>query len=61
MELRIDPDSPYLKYGKMVNNVKKRKDGYYYQSPKKIAVTSFTENSMILADREKYVLIYSRK
>ncbi len=61
LELRIDPDSPYLKYGKMVNNVKKRKDGFYYQSPVKEKILIYEKDSMTIADREKYVLIYKRK
>jgi hypothetical protein len=61
LELRIDPDSPYLKYGKKVNNVKKRKDGFYYQSPVKKKILIYSDDSMTIADREKYVLIYKRK
>jgi len=61
LELRIEPDSPYLNYGKMVNNVKKREDGFYYQSPVKKKILIYTTNSMTIADREKYVLIYKRK
>jgi len=61
LELRIDPDSPYLKYGKKANNVKKRKDGFYYQSPVKKKILIYSGDSMTIADREKYVLIYKRK
>jgi hypothetical protein len=61
LELRIDPNSPYLKYGKMVNNVKKRKDGFYYQSPVKKKILVYSSNAMTIADREEYVLIYKRK
>ena len=61
LELRISPDSPYLSYSLKANNVTKRDDGFYYQNPVKNKILSFSIDTMIIADREKYVLIYEKK
>lgn len=61
LELRIEPDSPYLPSLKKAKIVTKRKDGFYYQKAVKKRILKFGTESMIIADREKYVLIYERK
>jgi len=61
LELRIEPDSPYLPFLKKAKIVTKRKDGFYYQKAVKKRILKFGTESMIIADREKYVLIYERK
>lgn len=61
LELRIDPDSPYLPSLKKAKIVKKRKDGFYYQKPVKIKILIYSEDNITIADREKYVLIYERR
>ncbi|WP_120650644.1 lipocalin-like domain-containing protein [Aquimarina sp. AD1] len=61
LELRIEPDSPYLPSLKKAKIVKKRKDGFYYQKPVQKKILIFSKDGMIIADREKYVLIYKRK
>lgn len=61
LELRIETDSPYLPSLKKAKIVKKRKDGFYYQKPVKKKIFSFSNESMTIADREKYVLIYKQK
>ncbi|WBL26762.1 hypothetical protein [Zunongwangia sp. HGR-M22] len=61
LELRIEPESPYLPSLKKAKIVTKRKDGFYYQKPVKKRILIFEIDSMTIADREKYVLIYERK
>ena len=61
LELRIESDSPYLPSLKKAKIVTKRKDGFYYQKAVKKRILKFGTESMIIADREKYVLIYERK
>lgn len=61
LELRIKPDSPYLPSLKKSKIVEKRKDGFYYQKPVKKKILIFSNESMTIADREKYILIYKRK
>lgn len=61
LELRIDPDSPYLIHLKKAKIVEKRKDGFFYQKPVKKKILIYSQNDMTIADREKYVLIYKRK
>ena len=61
LELRIEPDSPYLPSLKKAKIVTKRKDGFYYQKAVKKRILKFGTESMIIADREKYVLIYEKK
>ncbi|WP_147448383.1 hypothetical protein [Dokdonia sinensis] len=61
LELRIEPDSPYLPSLKKAKIVTKRKDGFYYQKAVKKRILIFGTDSMTIADREKYVLIYERK
>jgi hypothetical protein len=58
-ELRISPDSPYLRYFK---GIEKRKDGFYYQKPIKNKVLLFESNKMIITDdRLGYVRIYQKE
>ena len=61
LELRIEPESPYLPSLKKVKIVTKRKDGFYYQKPVKKKILTYSSDSMIVADRENYILIYERK
>ena len=61
LELQIEPDSPYLSYLKKAGIVTKRKDGFYYQKPVQKKILIYSNESMTIADREKYVLIYKRK
>mgnify|MGYP000061612314 CR=1 FL=1 len=61
LELRIEPKSPYLPSLKKAKIVTKRKDGFYYQKAVKKRIIVFSTDSMTMADREKYVLIYERK
>lgn len=61
LELRIEPNSPYLPSLKKAKIVTKRKDGFYYQKAVKKRILLFENDSMTIADREKYVLIYERK
>ena len=61
LELRIEPDSPYLPSLKKAKIVTKREDGFYYQKAVKIKILIFGTDAMTIADREKYVLIYERK
>ena len=60
LELRISPDDPNLDLLKSRNLVTKRDDGFYYQTPIKKKILSITDQSMIMADREKYKLLYSK-
>ena|SRR5690554_4416596 len=60
-ELRFNPDDPYLPQLKEVGIVSKRDDGFYYQKPIKIRILKYSENEIIIADREQYVLIYIKK
>jgi hypothetical protein len=61
LELRIEPNSPYLPSLKKAQIVKKREDGFFYQKPVKKKILIFSNGSMTIADREEYVLIYNRK
>ncbi|GAA0728521.1 hypothetical protein GCM10009430_37770 [Aquimarina litoralis] len=61
LELRIEPDSPYLPSLKKAKIVKKRKDGFYYQKPVHKKILIYSTDSMTIAYREKYVLIYKQK
>ena len=61
LELRIEPESPYLPSLKKAKIVTKREDGFYYQKAVKKKILIFGTDSMTIADREKYVLIYKRK
>ncbi|MDC6367183.1 MULTISPECIES: hypothetical protein [Flavobacteriaceae] len=59
LELIISPDNPAWEYLKKI--VEKRKDGKYYQKPVKKRILFFEKDSMVIADRLNYVLIYKRK
>ncbi|NAS29989.1 hypothetical protein GTQ40_03300 [Flavobacteriaceae bacterium R38] len=61
LELRIEPTSPYLPSLKKAKIVTKRNDGFYYQKAIKKRILIFGTDSMTIADRKKYVLIYKRK
>ena len=61
LELRIEPESLYLPFLKKAKIVTKRKDGFYYQKPLQRKILIYSAESMTIADREKYVLIYKRK
>ncbi|QNK78239.1 hypothetical protein [Winogradskyella undariae] len=61
LELRIEPESPYLPSLKKAGIVTKREDGFYYQKAVKKRILIFGTDSMTIADREEYVLIYNRK
>ena len=61
LELRIEPDSPYLPSLKKAKIVTKREDGFYYQKAVKKRILIFGTDSMTIADREEYILIYKRK
>ncbi|MFD2825275.1 hypothetical protein ACFSYG_02230 [Leeuwenhoekiella polynyae] len=61
LELRIEAESPYLPSLKKAKIVIKRKDGFYYQKPVKKRILIMGTDSMTIAEREKYVLIYERK
>ncbi len=61
LELRISPDDKFLPSLKKAKIVEKRKDGFYYQKPVKKQILYFSKDSLTIADREKYYLIYRRK
>src|SRR5690606_368935 len=60
LELRIEPESPYLPSLKKVEIVTKRSDGFYYQKPVQKKILIYSNDSMTIADSEKFVLIYKR-
>jgi len=60
LELRIDPKDPALDSLKKHNLIKKRKDGFYYQEAVKKIILDYSEQTMIIKDREEYVLLYKR-
>ncbi|MGX1928146.1 hypothetical protein [Flagellimonas sp. 2504JD4-2] len=59
LELIISPDNVAWKYLKKI--VTKRKDGKYYQKPVQKRILFFEKDSMVIADRNNYVLIYKKK
>lgn len=59
LELIISPDNVAWEYLKKI--VKKRKDGKYYQTPVQQRILYFEKDSMVIADRLNYILIYKRK
>ncbi len=61
MELKIAPDDKYIEIAKKLKTVKNRKDGFYYQKPVKKKILYFSKDSIVIADRLKYVLIYSNE
>lgn len=61
LELRISPKNPFLRSLKKAKIVKKRKDGFYYQKPVKKQILFYSKDSLTIADRDKYYLVYKRK
>jgi hypothetical protein len=61
LELRFSPDDPMVQRLLKSDYVELRSDGYYYQKPVKKKVLKYSPDMMIVADREKYVLIYKKK
>lgn len=61
LELRVSPNDKILPDLKRVNIVQKREDGFYYQKPVKKRILFFSKDSMVIADRDRYRLIYLRE
>ena len=60
LELRIDPQDPAIESLKKHKLIKKREDGFYYQEAVKKLVLNYSKNSMVIKDRDEYILIYLR-
>ena len=61
LELRISPEDEFLPSLKKAKVVKKREDGFYYQKPIKKQILFFSKDSMTIADRSNFYLIYKKK
>ncbi|MGS2765140.1 hypothetical protein [Sinomicrobium sp. M5D2P9] len=61
LELRISPDDKFLPHLKKAGIVTPSVDGFYYQKPVKKQVLFFSKDSMTIADRDKYYLVYKRE